>query len=142
MSERLAPSTYMIDSINFPGQYVSVGRDDAIVGRKKLNSIGGIQAWQLRYDSEGLATFQGVSGSREAKGWIAVGVLVYTLDGPTGFELVRGEDADLDVFTVKYTPMRPTRGWQLLSGEDGTPVTIVILLGFTGQWKFIRYDDE
>jgi hypothetical protein len=27
------------------------------------------------------------------------GVLVYTLDGPTGFELVRGEDADLDVFT-------------------------------------------
>jgi hypothetical protein len=47
MSERLAPSTYMIDSINFPGQYVSVGRDDAIVGRKKLNSIGGIQAVRL-----------------------------------------------------------------------------------------------
>jgi len=132
----------MIESINFPRQYVSVGEDDAIVGCEKL--IGGIQAWRLRYDLEGLATFQGVSASREAKGWIAVrdGVLVYTLEGPTGFELVRGQDADLDVFTVKYTPMRPTRGWQLLSGEDGTPVVIVILPGFTGQWKFIRYDDE
>ncbi|KAJ8591663.1 hypothetical protein M405DRAFT_860376 [Rhizopogon salebrosus TDB-379] len=96
MSEPLAPSTYMIESINFPRQYVSVGEDDAIVGCEKL--IGGIQAWRLRYDLEGLATFQGVSASREAKGWIA-GVLVYTLEGPTGFELVRGEDADLDVFT-------------------------------------------
>jgi hypothetical protein len=45
MSEPLAPSTYMIESINFPRQYVSVGEDDAIVGCEKL--IGGIQAVRL-----------------------------------------------------------------------------------------------
>lgn len=48
MSEQpLAPKTYMIESLEFDGQYVSVVDGEAVVGNHKLHGMGNIQAVRL-----------------------------------------------------------------------------------------------
>jgi len=121
-----------------------VGKDDTIVGNRVL--LGGIQTWALRYEGP-FATFQGVSPSRETKGYIAVSEdgrsLVYTLDGPSRFRLARPNPEYQNIVAVTYAELvSPARAWFLPSGEDGTQVELPRPEFPEGDWIFTRCDEE
>ncbi|KAJ8584131.1 hypothetical protein M405DRAFT_827342, partial [Rhizopogon salebrosus TDB-379] len=60
--------------------------------------------------------------------------LVYTLGGPSKFELARVPNAESrNTFTVKkYSPLHPIHGWKLTSDDDGAQIVI----DTAGEWKF------
>ncbi|KAJ8580096.1 hypothetical protein M405DRAFT_834895 [Rhizopogon salebrosus TDB-379] len=139
----IAPRNYRITSNAYPKQLVSVV-DHTIVGNQEL--LGGIQIWRLRYEGR-YATFQGVSPTREAKGYIAIsedgGSLVYTLEGPSRFVLGMPDPEYQDLLSVTCEDhIFPVRAWFLPSGEDGTRIELPRRDFPPGDWIFTSCDEE
>ncbi|KAJ8591818.1 hypothetical protein M405DRAFT_813850 [Rhizopogon salebrosus TDB-379] len=144
--QHLVSGNYTIESNQYPGQLVTVGDCDAIVGYEKL--VGGTQVWALSYDSEGYATFQGVSANTGLGGYIAVNsdgerpVLVYRRDEPSQFVLEKPADSEAasqhNFSVMCRSRMWPTPGWKLPSGDNGTQIETHIIPVPFGEWKFIQ----
>ncbi|OAX35268.1 hypothetical protein K503DRAFT_785194 [Rhizopogon vinicolor AM-OR11-026] len=127
----LAPNSYTIENTWKAGQYVSVGDEDSIVGCQQL--LGSTQVWQLGYQGN-YATFQAMppfiaEGKYIAIDWLRR-VLVYS-ETPALFQLESPvvpleEDSNVEL------PI----GWQLRSGEDGSPVMIANTMIEGVEWKF------
>ncbi|OJA21152.1 hypothetical protein AZE42_09009 [Rhizopogon vesiculosus] len=136
----LAPKNYTIENTWWKKQLVSVGGENAIVGRQRL--IGGTQTWKLEYNKNGYATFQGVPPYPTDGKYIAVGQdgrdLVYS-ETPGLFQL-EGTGVGENIFVVRPAGIgedaQPLVGWRLQSGEDGSPVIIANVMIEGAQWKF------
>ncbi|KAG1738610.1 uncharacterized protein EDB91DRAFT_1082653 [Suillus paluster] len=118
----LAPGIYRIESAKWVGQVVTVGRPNAIDGFQK-GLVGGVQAWLIRYNETGLATFQGRSADAPDGKFIAVDWSDSTLfydDTPSSFILRRIGDY---VAVCMETP-EGVLAWQLPSPENGTPIKL------------------
>ncbi|OJA21153.1 hypothetical protein AZE42_09008 [Rhizopogon vesiculosus] len=135
----LAPKNYTIENTWWKKQLVSVGGEDAIVGRQHL--IGGTQTWKLMYVGN-YATFQGVPPDPTDGKYIGIdstrNVLVYS-EIP-GFFLLHSVNLDENIFVVRYANIeedaQPRIGWQLQNGEDGSPVRITNVMIEGAEWKF------
>ncbi|KAG1740194.1 uncharacterized protein EDB91DRAFT_1248515 [Suillus paluster] len=135
MSDIVLPVKYIIESVRWEGQLVSVGGQDgtSIVGLRHV--MGGTQTWKVRNNpSTGMVTFQGVHPSPfpdEGK-YIAVDKQACLLDEASWFRLIKAETG-LDTFMVEDAEYHT--GWHLHNNQDGCPVTVNNVLLPGGQWK-------